>query len=495
MGDEKKGAPLGSLLSMFPSIAGALANIIVSPEKDNLKEMQAGRGVGSRAISAAQQRASRDQLSAQAVGHGATRGLGILGASDRANDAAEAYMPALGMTAAREQALATAQLRNNDQRRLAAGLSLGTALGGGIAGGMAMGQARKDQGEQPAFDPGLGQANMGGYGGGEMGYQGEAAPQAAGQTQGMVTAPPGQEQAAPAEPVAEDPMEPTPLDFTTPLGEVVKQQKNLGLLDTQAGQGLEVQRQQPGDPGLPGAVGDYDQAGARQGVMDNAFQAPGLGSPGQLQAPGVLDQLLTQPPQQVGAPGGQLQAPQATPEMDPWSTNTGYQAAPAPRAQQPYTPGPTSTVASQGPPGPGGYDPSLSSQPLDVEQAGAASIDPTGMQSMPESMDPGMVQAYTDVEMANQKILEATVRLAQSTSRSEAMADIPLGTAPQRAAAAKRPQAPFNTATVEQQASAMDILEQMGLGRVQPPEAYTQIQKLGISNPEALIGWSPEHGR
>lgn len=160
--DGVKASPF-SLLAMLPGIAGDAAKIFASPEKDNLRQMQQGGGVGSRAIAAAQQRASRDQLSAQAVGHGATRGLGILGASDRANDAAEAYMPALGMTAAREQALATDQLRQNKAAQIASASNLGWKLTGGIGGAIANMVAAKDQGEQgaEAGDPTLtGQPGM-----------------------------------------------------------------------------------------------------------------------------------------------------------------------------------------------------------------------------------------------------------------------------------------------------------------------------------------------
>jgi hypothetical protein len=147
--EEKDGVKQSpwSLLAMLPGIAGDAAKIFSSPEKDSLREMQRGGGVGSRAIAAAQQRASRDQLSAQAVGHGATRGLGILAASDRGNEAMERLMPALGMTAAREQALATDQLRQNRAAQLASAANLGWKLTGGIGGAIANMVAAKDQGE------------------------------------------------------------------------------------------------------------------------------------------------------------------------------------------------------------------------------------------------------------------------------------------------------------------------------------------------------------
>jgi len=146
---EKEGVKQSpwSLLAMLPGIAGDAAKIFSSPEEDSLREMQRGGGVGSRAIAAAQQSASRDQLSAQAVGHGATRGLGILAASDRGNEAMERMMPALGMTAAREQALATEQLRQNRAAQIGSAANLGWKLTGGIGGAIANMVAAKDQGE------------------------------------------------------------------------------------------------------------------------------------------------------------------------------------------------------------------------------------------------------------------------------------------------------------------------------------------------------------
>lgn len=135
-----------SMLGMLPAVGGALAQIIASPQRANLRQMQQS-GVGSRAIGQLGDRLSRDQLSTAAMGQGATRGLGIAGATERGNQTIASSAPAMGMAAAREQALATQLLMGDDARRLGAGMQLGSALSGAAGAGAAINAARKDQGK------------------------------------------------------------------------------------------------------------------------------------------------------------------------------------------------------------------------------------------------------------------------------------------------------------------------------------------------------------
>lgn len=144
--DEKKVNPL-SILSMLPGIAGDVAKIASSPEKDSLRDMQQGGGVGTAALLGLGSQVGRDLQSAQATGHGATRGLNTAGTAERANAAIANLAPAMGMTAAREQALATEMLRQNRAAQIGSAADLGWKLTGGIGGAIANMVAAKDQGE------------------------------------------------------------------------------------------------------------------------------------------------------------------------------------------------------------------------------------------------------------------------------------------------------------------------------------------------------------
>ena len=145
--EEKEGAKASpfSIISMLPGIAGDIAKIASSPEKKALREMQAGRGAGTAALRGLGSQMAREQISAAATGRGATRGLGLIGASERANQAIANVAPAMGMTAAREQAHATQMLRQNRAAQIASAANLGWKLTGGIGGAIANMVAAKDQ--------------------------------------------------------------------------------------------------------------------------------------------------------------------------------------------------------------------------------------------------------------------------------------------------------------------------------------------------------------
>lgn len=523
--DKKKVAPLGAVLSMFPTIAGSLTSIIVDPEKRALKEMQAGRGAGTRAIRAAQEAAGRDIASAQATGQGATRGLGILSAQERSNEAMTRLMTARGITAAREEALATAQLRDNAQRRLQAGLGLGTAVGGGIAGGIALGQARKDQGKGRHGQEEQEQlAAFGGYPGASAGYPGQNVAGVGGALPGpptggaVPTAAPVEEAipAGTAEPLTDGVVSPMEsVTAATPVGAGILGESTPGYPPAEVSQfppgmvtglpGTEDTRVAPNEVGegllasfqerkpfLTEAVSGPDEAVERQ-------QRENLASIAREQ---VLTSIMESEQVQQARPhvpmtleeAGQLPGvPESTLPSESIEPLAGIQRAGTLPSERRMA---TATTEESVGPSQEVKPPSVPTPKQIPGPMGGISTDITGAQSLPEMQDPIVTQAYAEAEEASGKILEAITRQAQALGRNETMAEFPLGTASRqtRAAYGER-KTLLESASIDQQAAATEILQLLAAGVIQPPEAYSRIKKLGITNPETLVGWDPVSGQ
>jgi len=140
---SQKGNAIGGILSMLPTIGGAIPGLMKSKQTGALKDMQQGRGAGAMAARQAGSEAGR-RTAGNVGGRGSSGQVraGLRSAEEMAGRGAQVA----GLIGAREGAMATQLLMGDEQRRRNLGLQLGAGIGGAAAAGLATGLAGADQG-------------------------------------------------------------------------------------------------------------------------------------------------------------------------------------------------------------------------------------------------------------------------------------------------------------------------------------------------------------